>query len=273
MQRYSYAAQNQFKMQQVAIAFEAQPETIAPQGGPAFLAAIGHHVSEPLSPTLVIDLGYGSMQMIAPQRVMTFPMHVPMTPNVPNVDELKYDYMASPVWGCTAACIPQIPCWCSGISAAHGRRFDHEPEPVPGNCSRSKAEHHAKVSSDGGNSDALTNALRHQTLMPSRILSGQDLRTTLMIRNIPVRLTSETLKEVMKLVIEINDYDMLKLPQDKHRKGCNLGYAFINLTSSDGVLRFWQAMHGRQWATLCPKSSKCCSIAYAAIQKDCAAKG
>ena len=118
----------------------------------------------------------------------------------------------------------------------------------------------------GGNSDALTCALRHQTLMPSRILSGQDLRTTLMIRNIPVRLTSETLKEVMKLVIEINDYDMLKLPQDKHRKGCNLGYAFINLTSSDGVLRFWQAMHGRQWATLCPKSSKCCSIAYAAMQ-------
>ncbi|KAF3581969.1 hypothetical protein DY000_02028583, partial [Brassica cretica] len=84
-----------------------------------------------------------------------------------------------------------------------------------------------------------------------RIATGDDTRTTLIIKNIPNKYT------YMMLVAEIDekhkgDYDFLCLPIEFKNK-CNMGYAFVNMTFS-----------GKVWENF--NSGKVASLAYAEIQ-------
>eukprot|EP00249_Psilotum_nudum_P023302 c28822_g2_i4 orf=1188-3749(-) len=71
-----------------------------------------------------------------------------------------------------------------------------------------------------------------------RILRGEDIRTTLMIKNIPNKYNST----MLLAAIDENHrgtYDFFYLPIDFKNK-CNVGYAFINLTSPQHIIPFYQ---------------------------------
>ncbi|OQR95965.1 hypothetical protein THRCLA_07431 [Thraustotheca clavata] len=95
-----------------------------------------------------------------------------------------------------------------------------------------------------------------------RVYSGQDKRTTLMIRNIPNKYTQSM------LLAEINNkhhgtYDFFYLPIDFKNK-CNMGYAFINFMSCDAIGPFYVTFNGQRWPNF--NSDKVCAISYARLQ-------
>ncbi|KAL0786202.1 hypothetical protein Bca101_002448 [Brassica carinata] len=95
-----------------------------------------------------------------------------------------------------------------------------------------------------------------------RIATGDDIRTTLIIKNIPNKYTYKM------LVAEIDekhkgDYDFLCLPIDFKNK-CNMGYAFVNMVSPLHIVPFQQTFNGKIWEKF--NSGKVASLAYAEIQ-------
>ncbi|KAK1302676.1 Protein MEI2-like 2 [Acorus calamus] len=95
-----------------------------------------------------------------------------------------------------------------------------------------------------------------------KIVSGEDSRTTLMIKNIPNKYTS---KMLLTAIDEHHrgTYDFLYLPIDFKNK-CNVGYAFINMVSPLYIVPFYQAFNGKKWEKF--NSEKVASLAYARIQ-------
>ncbi|XP_026385716.1 protein MEI2-like 2 [Papaver somniferum] len=95
-----------------------------------------------------------------------------------------------------------------------------------------------------------------------KIISGEDKRTTLMIKNIPNKYTS---KMLLSAIDEYHKgtYDFLYLPIDFKNK-CNVGYAFINMGSPSHIIPFYQAFNGKKWEKF--NSEKVASLAYARIQ-------
>ncbi|XP_057956625.1 protein MEI2-like 2 isoform X2 [Malania oleifera] len=95
-----------------------------------------------------------------------------------------------------------------------------------------------------------------------KIISGEDTRTTLMIKNIPNKYTSK----MLLAAIDENHrgtYDFLYLPIDFKNK-CNVGYAFINMVSPSHIIPFYEAFNGKKWEKF--NSEKVASLAYARIQ-------
>ncbi|KAH9749272.1 protein MEI2-like 2 [Citrus sinensis] len=95
-----------------------------------------------------------------------------------------------------------------------------------------------------------------------KIRSGEDTRTTLMIKNIPNKYTSK----MLLAAIDENHkgtYDFLYLPIDFKNK-CNVGYAFINMLSPLHIIPFYEAFNGKKWEKF--NSEKVASLAYARIQ-------
>ncbi|XP_031389663.1 protein MEI2-like 5 isoform X1 [Punica granatum] len=96
----------------------------------------------------------------------------------------------------------------------------------------------------------------------SKIISGEDTRTTLMIKNIPNKYTS---KMLLASIDENHQgtYDFLYLPIDFKNK-CNVGYAFINMKSPAHIIPFYEHFNGKRWEKF--NSEKVASLAYARIQ-------
>ncbi|CAH8389815.1 unnamed protein product [Eruca vesicaria subsp. sativa] len=95
-----------------------------------------------------------------------------------------------------------------------------------------------------------------------KIATGDDTRTTLIIKNIPNKYTYKM------LVAEIDekhkgDYDFLCLPIEFKNK-CNMGYAFVNMVSPLHIVPFQQTFNGKVWENF--NSGKVASLAYAEIQ-------
>ncbi|EYU28167.1 hypothetical protein ABFS82_13G088800 [Erythranthe guttata] len=95
-----------------------------------------------------------------------------------------------------------------------------------------------------------------------KIRSGEDTRTTLMIKNIPNKYTS---KMLLATIDEYHrgTYDFLYLPIDFKNK-CNVGYAFINMLSPSTIIPFYEAFNGRKWEKF--NSEKVAYLAFARIQ-------
>ncbi|KAI4298211.1 hypothetical protein L6164_031797 [Bauhinia variegata] len=95
-----------------------------------------------------------------------------------------------------------------------------------------------------------------------KIKSGEDTRTTLMIKNIPNKYTS---KMLLAAIDEYHrgTYDFLYLPIDFKNK-CNVGYAFINMLSPSLIIPFYESFNGKKWEKF--NSEKVASLAYARIQ-------
>ncbi|GAB2299084.1 Protein MEI2-like 2 [Dionaea muscipula] len=95
-----------------------------------------------------------------------------------------------------------------------------------------------------------------------KIASGEDARTTLMIKNIPNKYTSKMLLAAID-ESHMGTYDFLYLPIDFKNK-CNVGYAFINMLSPSHIIPFYEAFNGKKWEKF--NSEKVASLAYARIQ-------
>ncbi|KAI9887754.1 MAG: hypothetical protein M1823_000395 [Watsoniomyces obsoletus] len=99
-----------------------------------------------------------------------------------------------------------------------------------------------------------------------RIREGQDVRTTIMLRNIPNKLDQPTLKAIVDET-SFGKYDFMYLRIDFGNM-CNVGYAFINFENPGDIIDFVNARAGYHWN--CYNSDKVAEISYATIQgKDC----
>ena len=95
-----------------------------------------------------------------------------------------------------------------------------------------------------------------------KLSSGEERRTTLMVRNIPNRFTKDA------MILEFNkhfegEYDFFYLPIDFNNK-CNVGYAFINFKTPKAMIDFHQRYNGNTWPKF--KSNKVCAITFARLQ-------
>ncbi|RMD41465.1 hypothetical protein DV735_g3673, partial [Chaetothyriales sp. CBS 134920] len=95
-----------------------------------------------------------------------------------------------------------------------------------------------------------------------RIELGLDVRTTVMLRNIPNRVTSLTLKEILDETSH-GTYDFMYLRID-FANNCNVGYAFINFVDPLAIIPFAEAHQGKRWNAF--NSDKIAEISYATIQ-------
>ena len=99
-------------------------------------------------------------------------------------------------------------------------------------------------------------------LNPVEILSGKDVRTTLMIKNIPNKYTE---KMILQQIDECckDGYDFFYLPIDFRNK-CNVGYAFMNMKTTEDILPLYAHLNNKKWARF--KSEKVCVLTYGRIQ-------
>ena len=88
------------------------------------------------------------------------------------------------------------------------------------------------------------NLKEEQIINLDNIFSGKDTRTTVIIRNIPIKYTNEILIEEFSEFI--GKYDCLYMPYDYERNG-NRGYAFINFINPLHILYFYEKFNGKRW--------------------------
>ena len=100
-----------------------------------------------------------------------------------------------------------------------------------------------------------------QVLNLDDIVTGKDTRTTVMIRNIPIKYTDEILNEA--LVEFHGKYNCLYMPYDYEKNG-NKGYAFINFVNPLHILYFYEKFNGKKWVHF--ESSKICELNCAHFQ-------
>ena len=95
-----------------------------------------------------------------------------------------------------------------------------------------------------------------------KVLSLEDRRTTIMIKNIPNKFTKESLLNIIDKDFKIA-YDIFILPTDVASYK-NFGYSFINFTSSYYIPYFYYLFNGKKWSST--NSLKICEITYSKIQ-------
>ncbi|EKV20230.1 Meiosis protein MEI2, putative [Penicillium digitatum Pd1] len=95
-----------------------------------------------------------------------------------------------------------------------------------------------------------------------RIRQGLDVRSTVMIRNIPNKITSNQLKSILD-ESSYGKYDFLYLRMDfTHR--CNVGYAFMNFGDAIDIVNLVHARQGKTWPDCI--SEKRAEVSYATLQ-------
>ncbi|KAI1185922.1 RNA recognition motif 2-domain-containing protein [Nemania serpens] len=106
----------------------------------------------------------------------------------------------------------------------------------------------------------------HNHVDVNRIREGTDVRTTIMLRNIPNKVDQAMLKRIVD-ESSWGKYDFMYLRID-FANDCNVGYAFINFVDPLDIVDFVGARGNQRWN--CFKSDKVAEISYATIQgKDC----
>lgn len=157
----------------------------------------------------------------------------------------------------------------SNIQAALDRalsetRFDSDAASEHSSSSESSHgndSHHSRRhrhNQRGGDRRTLTNT----TFDIAKVISGEDRRTTVMMRNIPNMFSQKTLLCLMD-ANHAGKFDLVYLPIDFENK-CNVGYAFINFTSYKSLPAFYEEFNGRKWSRF--SSNKVAQINYARIQ-------
>ncbi len=84
----------------------------------------------------------------------------------------------------------------------------------------------------------------------SRIFNSDDLRTTVIVMNVPTKLTQQRFIDMLSGEIA-GGFDFVYLPVDFHQPACALGYAFVNCTTIDSVAKVYSSYHGKSWSSHC----------------------
>jgi hypothetical protein len=95
-----------------------------------------------------------------------------------------------------------------------------------------------------------------------KVISLEDKRTTIMIKNIPNKFTRELLLNTIDQNFK-DTYDLFILPTDGSRNK-NFGYSFINFTSSYFIPYFYFMFNNKKWSST--NSKKICEITYSKVQ-------
>ena len=101
-----------------------------------------------------------------------------------------------------------------------------------------------------------------QTVNVNKIEAGIDVRTTIMLRNIPNRVDFEDLKLFLDDTSE-GHYDFSYLRID-FSNNLNVGYAFVNFVRPEFITNFVERRVGKEWNMY--GSLKKCEVSYATIQ-------
>ena len=96
----------------------------------------------------------------------------------------------------------------------------------------------------------------------NKVISMEDLRTTIMIKNIPNKFNRDLLLTIINQNFK-GTYDLFILPTDIN-KSKNFGYAFINFTSSYYIPYFYYMFNGKMWSST--NSKKICELIYSKVQ-------
>ncbi|EAL22487.1 hypothetical protein CNBB3660 [Cryptococcus deneoformans B-3501A] len=99
-------------------------------------------------------------------------------------------------------------------------------------------------------------------VFPERIMAGLDSRTTVMVKDVPNKLSRQELVDILNRVVP-GEFDFVYLRFD-FKNCCNVGYAFVNFCSVQSLLRFIQARVGKKWNLF--SSEKVLQVSYADIQ-------
>ena len=111
------------------------------------------------------------------------------------------------------------------------------------------------------NNNSFSKSKEKQVINLEDVALGKDDRTTIMIRNIPIKYTDEVLQKELEMFD--GKYDCLYMPFD-FEKGGNKGYSFLNLTNPYHVLLFYDAFQNKSWQFF--DSKKICELNYANFQ-------
>ncbi|PFH51560.1 hypothetical protein AMATHDRAFT_3009 [Amanita thiersii Skay4041] len=118
-------------------------------------------------------------------------------------------------------------------------------------------------------SQAVTGACKESAITPernqlnlARIEDGQDTRTTVMIKNIPNKMSDKDLINFIHKVCP-RRIDFLYLRMD-FQNGCNVGYAFVNFIHVQDLLTFAKKKLGVKWNMF--SSEKVLQMSYANYQ-------
>ncbi|KAE9374888.1 hypothetical protein N431DRAFT_405942 [Stipitochalara longipes BDJ] len=150
-------------------------------------------------------------------------------------------------------------------SPGPSNQFDYSPRPVrPVRRENAvKVPYHIAANyrrnqpSTGGN---------HNVVETDNIRFGIDVRTTVMLRNIPNKVTQAELKKYVDQS-SFGQYDFMYLRIDFSNE-CNVGYAFINFVDPLDIIAFVDLRSGQKWEAF--RSDKRAEVSYATIQgRDC----
>ncbi|WWC61201.1 uncharacterized protein I303_103781 [Kwoniella dejecticola CBS 10117] len=160
---------------------------------------------------------------------------------------------------------------------ALGRRL-HEPGTIQGLINNADIEARARQGQGLGghyNPHDKKAIPAPNRVFPERILSGLDSRTTVMVKDVPNKLSREELVTILEEVVP-GDYDFVYLRFD-FKNCCNVsrrpyrrllneqvGYAFVNFCSVGALYKFIQEKVGRKWNMF--SSEKVLQVSYADIQ-------
>ena len=95
-----------------------------------------------------------------------------------------------------------------------------------------------------------------------KVISLEDKRTTIMIKNIPNKFSRELLLSTIDQNFK-GTYDLFILPTDGN-KNKNFGYSFLNFTSSYFIPYFYFMFNDKKWSST--NSKKICEITYSKVQ-------
>jgi hypothetical protein len=96
----------------------------------------------------------------------------------------------------------------------------------------------------------------------NKVISLEDKRTTIMIKNIPNKFNKDLLLSIINQNFK-GTYDLFILPTDIN-KFKNFGYSFINFTSSYYIPYFYYMFNGKMWSST--NSKKVCELTYSKVQ-------
>ena len=139
-----------------------------------------------------------------------------------------------------------------------GRGLGRRPPP-PGPSRRGGA---APAPGTGQTDAAFDGLFRFDSQAARQGTTAEGARTTVMVRNIPNKYNQKMLLEMLDQHSGVL-YNFFYLPID-FKNRCNLGYAFINFTSSWAAADFYDTFHNRKWPDF--NSRKVCAVTYARVQ-------